>query len=99
MSAPAARQRLPFIAEPQPLPPCRLVCALQQYMPRMSGCAANSVIGFSANYSNGPSLDDCAREWSAIKAAHPDIRGMFCWSAQTNLQGGNGWGSAMKGSL
>ena len=61
--------------------------------------AANSVVGFSANYSNGPSLDDCAREWNAIKAAYPDIRGMYCWSAQTNLQGSNGWGSAMKASL
>jgi chitinase len=56
-------------------------------------------VGLSANYSNGPSMDDCAREWAAVKAAHPGIRGMFCWSAQTNLQGGNAWGSAMKASL
>jgi chitinase len=56
-------------------------------------------VGFSANYSNGPSLSDCTREWAAIKAAHPNIRGMFCWSAQTNISGGNGWGSAMKAAL
>ena len=61
--------------------------------------AGNLAIGLSANYDNGPSMDDCAREWNAIKAAYPGIRGMFCWSAQTNLKGNNGWGSAMKGSL
>ena len=49
--------------------------------------AGNLSVGLSANYSNGPSLDDCTREWNAIKAAHPGIRGTFCWSAQTNLQG------------
>ena len=56
-------------------------------------------VGLSANYSNGPSLDDCAREWSAIKAANPGIRGTFCWSAQTNLKGGNAWGKSMAGRL
>jgi len=61
--------------------------------------AGNVAVGLSANYGNGPSLDDCAREWTAIKAAHPEIRGLFCWSAQTNLQGGNGWGSSMKAGL
>ena len=59
----------------------------------------NLAVGLSANYGNGPSLDDCAREWNTIKAAHGGIRGMFCWSAQTNLQGGNAWGKAMRGSL
>jgi hypothetical protein len=24
---------------------------------------------------------------------------MFCWSAQTNLNGGNSWGSTMKAAL
>ncbi|GAC1528781.1 MAG: hypothetical protein NVS2B4_06870 [Ramlibacter sp.] len=56
-------------------------------------------VGLSANYSNGPSLSDCTREWAAIKAAHPNIRGMFCWSAQTNLGGGNTWGRTMKAAL
>jgi hypothetical protein len=56
-------------------------------------------VGLSANYANGPSLSDCQREWATIKAAHPDIRGMFCWSAQTNLSGGNTWGSTMKAAL
>ncbi|MGZ5179072.1 MAG: hypothetical protein ACXWC2_01250 [Ramlibacter sp.] len=60
---------------------------------------ASVAVGLSANYSNGPALSDCTREWSAIKAAHPGIRGMFCWSAQTNLQGSNTWGSTMGGSL
>ena len=59
----------------------------------------NVAVGMSANYGNGPSLDDCAREWSTIKGAHTGVRGMFCWSAQTNLQGNNAWGSAMKASL
>ena len=40
-----------------------------------------------------------ASEWATIKAAHPNIRGMFCWSAQTNLSGGNTWGSTMKAAL
>ncbi|TFY97739.1 hypothetical protein EZ216_18660 [Ramlibacter humi] len=57
------------------------------------------VIGLSANYSNGPSLQDCIREYNAIKAAHPNIRGAFCWNAQLNLQGGNTWGSTMRGIL
>ncbi|WP_427914607.1 hypothetical protein ACPWT1_06750 [Ramlibacter sp. MMS24-I3-19] len=56
-------------------------------------------VGMSANYGNGPSMSDCNREWSSVKAAHPGIRGMFCWSAQTNLQGNNAWGSAMKAAL
>ncbi|WP_427913230.1 hypothetical protein ACPWT1_21850 [Ramlibacter sp. MMS24-I3-19] len=57
------------------------------------------VVGLSANYSNGPSLSDCTREWATIKAAHPNIRGLFCWSAQTNMSGGNVWGSTMKAAL
>jgi len=61
--------------------------------------ADKTMVGLSANYSNGPSLQDCIREWDAIQAAHPDIRGMFCWSAQTNLGGGNAWGRAMKARL
>ena len=56
-------------------------------------------VGLSANYSNGPALSDCTREWAAIKAAHPNVRGMFCWSAQTNISGGNSWGSTMKAAL
>jgi len=56
-------------------------------------------VGLTADYSNGPSLADCTREWAAIKAAHPGIRGMFCWSAQTNMSGGNTWGSTMKAML
>jgi len=56
-------------------------------------------VGLAANYWNGPSMDDCIREWNTIKAAHPNVRGMFCWSAQTNLQGGNGWGSQMRSLL
>lgn len=58
--------------------------------------AEKVVIGLAANYSNGPSLSDCVREWNAVKAAHPGIRGMFCWSAQLNLHGGNQWGSSMR---
>jgi chitinase len=61
--------------------------------------AEKVVLGLGANYSNGPSLQDCVREWDAVKIAHPNIRGMFCWSAQHNLQGGNVWGSTMKGML
>lgn len=57
------------------------------------------VVGLAANYSNGPSLQDCIREWDSVKAKHPSIRGMFCWSAQFNLQGGNTWGSTMKARL
>jgi chitinase len=57
------------------------------------------MLGLGANYDNGPSLQDCIREWDAVKMAHPNIRGMFCWSAQHNLNGGNVWGSTMKGML
>jgi chitinase len=61
--------------------------------------ADKTMVGLSANYSNGPSLQDCIREWDAIKAAYPNIRGMFCWSAQTNLAGGNLWGRTMKARM
>ncbi|TFY98654.1 glycosyl hydrolase family 18 protein [Ramlibacter rhizophilus] len=54
-----------------------------------------TVVGLSANYSNGPSMADCLREWDAAKAAHPGLRGMFCWSAQTQLAGGNAWAKEM----
>jgi len=57
------------------------------------------MLGLAANYSNGPSLQDCVREWDAVKMAYPNIRGMFCWSAQHNLNGGNVWGSTMKGMI
>lgn len=61
--------------------------------------AEKVMVGLAANYSNGPSLQDCIREWDAVRMAHPDIRGMFCWSAQHNLNGGNVWGSTMRGML
>jgi hypothetical protein len=57
------------------------------------------MLGLSANYSNGPSMSDCIREWNAAVSAHPQLRGTFCWNAQTNLAGGNAWGSTMKSLL
>ena len=57
------------------------------------------MLGLAANYSNGPSLADCIREWDAVKAAHPEIRGMFCWNALLNSSGGNNWGRTMKARL
>jgi hypothetical protein len=67
------------------------------------GDARKVVVGMGGCYSNGPSLDVCTREWDRIKAAHPTIRGMFCWSAQTNLSAypypRNAWGSTMKARL
>ncbi|WP_041675576.1 glycosyl hydrolase family 18 protein [Ramlibacter tataouinensis] len=65
----------------------------------MLGDERSFVVGLSGNYPNGPSLQDCIREWDSIKAAHPDIRGMFCWSAQHVAAGGNAWSSAMKARL
>ncbi len=61
--------------------------------------ASRVMVGLSANYPNGPTLDDCVREWNAVKAAHPDVRGMFCWNALLNVRGGNTWGRTMKGLL
>ena len=63
------------------------------------GDAKKAVVGMSANYSNGPSMDDCLREWDALVKKHPDIRGAFCWSAQTQLAGGNAWAKEMKKRL
>jgi len=57
------------------------------------------MVGLSANYADGPSLSDCIREWDSIKAAHPELRGMFSWNAQLNLAGGNAWGSTMRSRL
>ena len=57
------------------------------------------MLGLSANYGNGPSLADCIREWDAVKAKYPGVRGMFCWSAQLNLAGGNAWGANMRARL
>jgi hypothetical protein len=63
------------------------------------GDASKVVVGMSGNHSNGPSVEDCIREWDSIKSAHPTIRGMFCWSAQTNLNARKVWGSTMKSKL
>ena len=62
------------------------------------GDASKVVVGLSANYDYNSSLTltECLREWEAIKAAHPTIRGAFCWSAQGDMNGGNEWGSTMK---
>lgn len=57
------------------------------------------MVGLSANYPNGPTLDDCVREWNAVKAAYPNIRGMFCWNALLNVRGGNAFGRTMQGLL
>jgi Glycosyl hydrolases family 18 len=57
------------------------------------------VLGLAANYANGPSLQDCIREWETVRGRHPGIRGMFCWNAQFNLAGGNTWGKMMKARL
>jgi chitinase len=58
-------------------------------------------VGLSANYDFASSLTlaECQREMSSILAAHPDIRGVFCWSAQNNINSGNAWGSIMKAAL
>lgn len=61
--------------------------------------AKKTMVGLSANYSNGPSMEDCLREWNVLSRKHPDIRGAFCWSAQTQLAGGNAWARTMKGRL
>jgi chitinase len=61
--------------------------------------AERTIVGLSADYDQGPSLDDCIREWEAIKVAHPKIRGMFCWSAQHQMSGGNAWGRTMKARM
>jgi chitinase len=56
------------------------------------------VVGLSANYDYTTSLtlDESEREYNAIVAAHPNIRGAYAWNCTTNLQGGNAWGSAMR---
>ena len=72
--------------------------SIDQWVTRL-GDASKVVVGLGGSYSNGPSLSDCIREWDRIKAAHPTIRGMFCWSAQTNLGANNAWGSTMKPRL
>lgn len=61
--------------------------------------ATKAVIGLGASYSNGPSITDCTREWNAVKANHPTIRGMFGWSHRTNQAAGNVWGTTMAGLL
>jgi hypothetical protein len=62
------------------------------------GDAQQVMVGLSADYdfTNSLTLDECVREFNAIKAAHPTIRGAFCWDAQTNIAAGNVWDSAMK---
>ncbi|KQT13278.1 hypothetical protein ASG30_20160 [Ramlibacter sp. Leaf400] len=57
------------------------------------------MLGLAADATRGPSLQDCIREWEAVKASHPGIRGLFCWNAQFNLAGGNAWGRAMRSRL
>lgn len=60
------------------------------------GDASKVMVGLSANYGLGPTLNTCISVWNALVAEHPDLRGVFCWSAQTNLAGGNTWGSTMR---
>ena len=69
----------------------------QQWIARLG--ADKVVLGLSANYSNGPSLAACIREYEAVRAIHPNLRGAYCWSAQNNIVGGNVWGSTMKSLL
>lgn len=51
------------------------------------GDASKVVVGFPADYLSrwdgglGPDTAVCQREWDAIKAAHPTIRGCFGWSS------------------
>lgn len=61
--------------------------------------AGKVMVGLSANYGNGPALGDCTREYAAVKAAAPGIRGTFCWNALLNVQGGNVWGQTMQAML
>ncbi|MEJ7928886.1 hypothetical protein WG922_02775 [Ramlibacter sp. AN1015] len=63
------------------------------------GGPSRALVGLSANYSNGPSMADCIREWNAVKRKYPSVRGAFCWSAQTMLAGGGGWGRTLKSML
>jgi chitinase len=59
--------------------------------------ADKTMVGFTPfNYGNGVSKTNQLAAWATIKAKHPNIRGMFCWSAQLNLAEGNQWGSTMK---
>jgi chitinase len=69
---------------------------ISQYVANIG--ATKTLVGLSANYdfANALTLAECLREYDAIKAASPTIRGAFCWNAQTNLDGGNQWGSSMK---
>jgi Glycosyl hydrolases family 18 len=64
-------------------------------------CAAvgadKTMIGFTGfDYAVGVSRANQLLAWAAIKAKHPTIRGMFCWSAQSDLAAANQWGSTMK---
>jgi chitinase len=70
-----------------------------EWVQHLGGNQAANVVGLSANYGAGLTLQECIREWDAIKAAYPNIRGMFCWNAQLNIAGGNQWGSTMKARL
>jgi chitinase len=56
----------------------------------MRGDATKVVVGFPGDYLSrwdggaGPNTNDCIREWTNIKAAHPNIRGCFAWSAMSS---------------
>ena len=59
--------------------------------------AERIMVGFSADYNfeHSLTLDECKREFSAVLAKHPNIKGYFCWSSQHNLAGGNVWAREM----
>jgi hypothetical protein len=79
------------------------VNVVRDYVNEWVGVLGNEqavAVGMSANYdfTNSMTLAECQREWDSIFAAHPNIRGVFCWNAVTNLQSSppNQWGAAMK---
>lgn len=67
--------------------PGRIKSVIDTWVNVMDGDASKVVVGFPGDYlsrwdgGNGPQTWQCQREWDAIKAAHPNIRGCFIWSS------------------
>lgn len=53
------------------------------------------VIGLSSNYAGGPTLATSQQVWKSVVAKHPNIRGVFAWSAQDDAGGGWTFGKTM----
>ena len=71
----------------------RIVALTKQWIANIG--ASKVVVGLSANYTGGPTLTTCMTAWNQLKAAYPELRGVFSWSSQDDARASYKWASTM----